>query len=115
MKSSSIQQVVGDVQSFIRQKVHSSMKIVRVNIYQKLISISIKEEQKLNVSVVNYVSSKSNAKSELSRMNKIHKYRHLLKVLWKSNYLYYNSRLDVKSKEEPCIEFIQENSIKFLV
>jgi len=57
------------------------MKTVGVDIYEELTFASIKEEQKLNVSGVSYVSSKSKTKSEQSKINKTYISRYLLKVL----------------------------------
>ena len=45
------------------------MKTVKVNIYEKLTSASIKEEQKLDISVVDSGSFKSKVKSGQSRIN----------------------------------------------
>ena len=59
------------------------MKIVRVNIHKGLTPVSIEEEYKLNVSVVNYVLFESKIKSGQSRI----KSRHLLRVLWKLDHL----------------------------
>ena len=85
-KSSHIQQV-RDIQSFISQEVYSSIKTVRVDIFEKLTSVSIKEEQKLNISVVDYISFESKTKSGQSEMNKIHNSRCLLIILWKLDHL----------------------------
>ena len=63
------------------------MDITWVDIYNKLVSASIEEEQKLNVPVVNYVSPRSKTKPEQSRMNKVHNSRYLLRALWKLDYL----------------------------
>jgi len=65
------------VGNIIGQEVHSSVKIVRVNIHEGLTSVSIEEEYKLNVSVVNYVLFESKTESGQSRI----KSRHLLRVL----------------------------------
>ena len=54
-------QQVRDIRSFLSQEVHSSVKIIRVDVHKKLTPASVKEGQKLDVSVVNYVSSKSKA------------------------------------------------------
>ena len=57
------------------------MKAVGVDIYEELTSASIEEEQRLNVSVVNYVLSKSKTKSGQSKVSKIHTSKYLLSVL----------------------------------
>ena len=57
------------------------MKIVRVDINEELTSASIEKRQNLNVSVINYVFSKSKMKSEQSKMNKTYNFRYLLRVL----------------------------------
>ena len=57
------------------------MKTVKVNIHEKLTSAFIKEEQKLNVSVVNSGSLESKAKYGQSRINKTYNFGHLLRVL----------------------------------
>jgi len=53
------------------------MKVVRVDIYEEFISTFI-EEQKLNISVVDYILPENKRQS---RMNKTHNSRHLLRVL----------------------------------
>ena len=63
------------------------MKIIQVDIHEKLALASVEEGQELNVSVVNYVSPESKAKSGQSRMNKTHNSGCLLRVLWKSDHL----------------------------
>ena len=78
LKSLYIQQS-GNVQSFIRQEVHSSMKTVRVDIYKKLILASI-EWQRLNVCVVNYVIPEIKTKYRQFGMNKTHNSRYLPRV-----------------------------------
>jgi len=78
---------VRDIRSCIRQEVHSSVKVIGVDIHEKLALASIKEGQELDVSVVHYVSPESKAKSEQSRVNKTHNSGHLLRVLWKSDHL----------------------------
>ena len=74
-------QQVGDVQSFSGQKVDCSIKVIWVDIYKKLEFAPIEKGQKLDVSVVDYVSSESKAKSGQSRMNETHYSRCLLRVL----------------------------------
>ena len=54
------------------------------DIHEKLASASVEKKQKLDVSVVSYVSSESKAKSGQSRMNKTHNSGRLLRILWKS-------------------------------
>ena len=44
------------------QEINCSIKVIGVDIHKKLVSAPVKKEQKLNVSMVNYVSSKSKAK-----------------------------------------------------
>ena len=56
------------------------MKSVRVDIHEELTPTSIKEKQRLNVSVVDYVPSKSKVMTRQSRMNKIYNSRHLLRA-----------------------------------
>ena len=51
------------------------------DIHEKLASASVEKKQKLDVSVVSYVSSESKAKSGQSRMNKTHNSGRLLRVL----------------------------------
>ena len=80
-------QQVGDIRSCIRQEVHSSVKIVQVNIHEKLALASVKEGKELNISVVNYVSPESKAEPRQSRMDKTHNSGCLLRVLWKSDHL----------------------------
>jgi len=63
------------------------MKVIGVDIHKKLASASIKKEQKLDVSMVDYVSPESKAKSEQSRMDETHNSGCLLRVLSKSNHL----------------------------
>jgi len=45
------------------------------------------EGQKLNVSVVNYISSESKTKSGQSRINKTHNFGCLFRALWKLDHL----------------------------
>ena len=45
------------------------MKTVRVDIYEKLTLFFIKEEQKLNISIVDYVSPKRKTKSGQYKIN----------------------------------------------
>jgi len=78
---------VRDIWSYIRQEVHSSVKVIGVDIHKKLTPASIEEEQELDVSVVNYVSPESKAEPRQSRMNKAHNSGCLLRVLWKSDHL----------------------------
>jgi len=85
-KSLYIQQV-RDVQSFISQEVYSSIKTVRVDIHEKLTPVSIKEEQKLNISVVDYIPFENKTKSGQFGMNKIYNSRCLLRILWKLDHL----------------------------
>jgi len=63
------------------------MKTIRVDIHEKLAPVFIKEEQKLNVSVIDCIPLESKMKSGQSRMNKTHKYKHLFRFLWKLDYL----------------------------
>ena len=63
------------------------MKTVREEIYEKLTLNFIEEEQKLNISIVNYVSPKSKIKSGKSIINKTYNSRYLLRILWKLIYL----------------------------
>ena len=62
IKVPSYVQQVRDVWSFIRQEVNSSVKIIWVDVYEKLTPASIEEEQELDISVINYVSPKSKVK-----------------------------------------------------
>jgi len=78
---------VGDIWSCIRQEVHSSVKIVQVDVYEKLVPASVKEEQELDIFVVNYVSPKSKSKLGQSRIDKTHNSRCLLRALWKPDHL----------------------------
>ena len=80
-------QQVGDIQSCIRQEVHSSVKIVQVDVHEKLAPASVKEGQELDVSVVDYVSPESKAKSGQSRMDKAHNSGCLLRALWRPDHL----------------------------
>ena len=79
--------LVGDIWSFIKQEVDSSVKIIWVNVYEKLALASIKERQKLNIPVVDYVSLKSKAKPRQSKINKTHNSGCLLRALWKLDHL----------------------------
>jgi len=63
------------------------MKVIRVDIYEELASVPVEKGQKLDVSVVNYVSPESKAKSGQSRVNKTHNSGCLLRVLWKLDHL----------------------------
>jgi len=54
------------------------MKVVRVDIYEEFIFTFIEEEQKPNISVVDYILPKNKRQS---RMNKTYNSRHLLRVL----------------------------------
>ena len=63
------------------------MKAVRVDIHDELISFSIKEGQKLNVIVVDYVSFEIKTKFEQSKVDKTYNSRYLFRVLWKSDHL----------------------------
>ena len=64
------------------------MEIIRVDVHEKLAPASVKEGKELNVSVVNYVSPESKAKSGQSRMDKAYNSGCLLRALWKSDHLY---------------------------
>ena len=63
------------------------MKTIKINIHEKLISASIQEEQKLNVSVVDSIPPKSKVKSGQSKINKTYNSGYLLRVLQKLDYL----------------------------
>jgi len=52
------------------------MKIVRVDIYKKIIFTSAKEGQKLNVFVVSCISPERKTKSKQFRINKTHNSRY---------------------------------------
>jgi len=58
------------------------MKVIKVKIHKKLASAPVEKEQKLDISMVNYVSSKSKAKPRQSEMNKTYYSGHLLRFLW---------------------------------
>jgi len=47
------------------------MRVIRVDIHKKLASASVEKGQKLNVSVVNYISPENKAKSEQSRLDNL--------------------------------------------
>ena len=78
---------MGNIWSYIRQEVHSSVEIIRVDVYEKLALASVKEGKELDVSVVNYVSPESKLKPEQSRMDKAHNSGCLLRALWKLDHL----------------------------
>jgi len=78
---------VRNIQSFIGQEVDSSVKIIQVDVHEKLASVPIEKGQKLDVPVVNYVSPESKAKPGQSRVNKIYTSRCLLRVLWNLDHL----------------------------
>ena len=80
-------QQVGNVQGFPRQKIDCCMKVIWVDIYKELASAPVEKGQKLDVTMVNYVSSESKAKSGQSRINKTYNSGCLLRVLWKSDHL----------------------------
>ena len=80
-------QQVGDIRSCIRQEVHSSVKVIGVDIHEKLALASVKEGKELDVSVVNYVSPESKAEPRQSRMDKAYHSGCLLRALWKSDHL----------------------------
>ena len=63
------------------------MKVIRVDVHEKLIPASVKKGQELNVSVVNYVSPESKAEPRQSRMNEAYNSGCLLRALWKLDHL----------------------------
>ena len=63
------------------------MKVIWVDIYEKLASAPVEKGQELDVPMVDYVSPESKAKPGQSRMNKTHNSRCLLRVLWKLDHL----------------------------
>ena len=64
------------------------MKVIRVDVHEKLALASVKEGQELDVSVVNYVSPKSKAEPRQSRMNEAHNSECLLRAVWRLDHLY---------------------------
>jgi len=62
------------------------MKAVEVDIHEELTSSFVEEEQKLNVSVVDYISPESKTKSRQSRVNKTHNSR-CPNILRSNNYI----------------------------
>lgn len=63
------------------------MKVTWVDIHKKLASAPIEEGQKLDISAANYISSESKAKFEQFKVDKVHNFGHLLRVLWKLDHL----------------------------
>ena len=63
------------------------MKIIQVDVHEKLILASIEEEWELDAPVVDYVSPESKLKPGQSKMNEIHNSGCLLRALWKSEHL----------------------------